>query len=152
MTTGIIGVPLGSYLSQRFNRKYPRADAYICALGLILSAPLLAGGMLTVTANTTLAYVLVFFGELALNLNWAIVADILLVRINVTAVCGLARKEGRKYSRLNLRERVCETYSFLRTSNNQHVQCTTSVSFGNHTDGNVANLYTVHYCFHYIYV
>ncbi|XP_055626651.1 protein spinster isoform X3 [Toxorhynchites rutilus septentrionalis] len=78
MTTGIIGVPLGSYLSQRFNRKYPRADAYICALGLILSAPLLAGGMLMVTANTTLAYVLVFFGELALNLNWAIVADILL--------------------------------------------------------------------------
>lgn len=78
MTTGIIGVPLGSYLSQRFNRKYPRADPYICAVGLILSAPLLAGAMLTVSANATLAYVLVFFGELALNLNWAIVADILL--------------------------------------------------------------------------
>uniref|UniRef100_A0A8D8GJQ5 Protein spinster n=1 Tax=Culex pipiens TaxID=7175 RepID=A0A8D8GJQ5_CULPI len=78
MTTGIIGVPLGSYLSQRFNRKYPRADPYICAVGLILSAPLLAGAMLTVSANATLAYVLVFFGELALNLNWAIVADMLL--------------------------------------------------------------------------
>lgn len=78
MTTGIIGVPLGSYLSQRFNRKYPRADPYICAVGLILSAPLLAGAMLTVSANATLAYVLIFFGELALNLNWAIVADILL--------------------------------------------------------------------------
>lgn len=78
MTTGIIGVPLGSYLSQRFNRKYPRADPYICAVGLILSAPLLAGAMLTVSVNATLAYVLVFFGELALNLNWAIVADILL--------------------------------------------------------------------------
>uniref|UniRef100_A0A1Q3FXA7 Putative sugar transporter/spinster transmembrane protein n=2 Tax=Culex tarsalis TaxID=7177 RepID=A0A1Q3FXA7_CULTA len=78
MTTGIIGVPLGSYLSQRFNRKYPRADPYICAVGLIVSAPLLAGAMLTVSVNATLAYVLVFFGELALNLNWAIVADILL--------------------------------------------------------------------------
>ncbi|XP_058457620.1 protein spinster isoform X1 [Malaya genurostris] len=78
MTTGIIGVPLGSYLSQRFNRKYPRADPYICAIGLIISAPLLAGAMLVVNVNGTLAYVLIFFGELALNLNWAIVADILL--------------------------------------------------------------------------
>ncbi|XP_062553552.1 protein spinster isoform X1 [Armigeres subalbatus] len=78
MATGIIGVPLGSYLSRRYNRKYPRADAYICAIGLILSAPLLAGAMLTVNVNTTLAYVLVFFAELTLNLNWAIVADILL--------------------------------------------------------------------------
>lgn len=94
MTTGIIGVPLGSYLSQRFNRKYPRADPYICAVGLILSAPLLAGAMLTVSANATLAYVLVFFGELALNLNWAIVADILLVR---TLVRG-ERERDRKYS------------------------------------------------------
>lgn len=80
MATGIIGVPLGSYLSQRYNRKYPRADAYICAIGLILSAPLLAGAMLTVNVNATLAYVLIFFAELTLNLNWAIVADILLVR------------------------------------------------------------------------
>lgn len=78
MATGIIGVPLGSYLSQRYNRKYPRADAYICAIGLILSAPLLAGAMLTVNVNSTLAYVLIFFAELTLNLNWAIVADILL--------------------------------------------------------------------------
>ncbi|XP_021696331.1 protein spinster isoform X1 [Aedes aegypti] len=78
MATGIIGVPLGSYLSQRYNRKYPRADAYICAIGLILSAPLLAGAMLTVNVNATLAYVLIFFAELTLNLNWAIVADILL--------------------------------------------------------------------------
>lgn len=78
MATGIIGVPLGSYLSQRFNRKYPRADAYICAVGLILSAPLLAGAMLTINVNPTCAYVLVFFAELTLNLNWAIVADILL--------------------------------------------------------------------------
>ncbi|XP_053684629.1 protein spinster isoform X3 [Sabethes cyaneus] len=78
MTTGIIGVPLGSYLSQRFKSKHPRADPCICAFGLILSAPLLASAMFFVSANATLAYVLVFFGELALNLNWAIVADILL--------------------------------------------------------------------------
>lgn len=104
MTTGIIGVPLGSYLSQRFNRKYPRADPYICAVGLILSAPLLAGAMLTVSANATLAYVLVFFGELALNLNWAIVADILLVR---TLVRGEREREiANIHSRRREGERV----------------------------------------------
>uniref|UniRef100_A0AAG5DHL2 Major facilitator superfamily (MFS) profile domain-containing protein n=1 Tax=Anopheles atroparvus TaxID=41427 RepID=A0AAG5DHL2_ANOAO len=78
MTTGIIGVPLGSYLSQRLSVKFPQADPYICAVGLILSAPLLVGAMFTVRANIHATYALIFFAELALNLNWAIVADILL--------------------------------------------------------------------------
>ncbi|XP_040175873.1 protein spinster isoform X1 [Anopheles arabiensis] len=78
MTTGIIGVPLGSYLSQRLNAKNVKADPYICATGLLLSAPLLVGAMFSVRANIYATYALIFFGELALNLNWAIVADILL--------------------------------------------------------------------------
>ncbi|XP_052861392.1 protein spinster isoform X4 [Anopheles cruzii] len=78
MTTGIIGVPLGSYLSQRYSTKYLQADPYICAFGLIVSSPLLVGAMLMVRVNIYATYVLIFFGELALNLNWAIVADILL--------------------------------------------------------------------------
>lgn len=82
MTTGIIGVPLGSYLSQRLNAKNVKADPYICATGLLLSAPLLVGAMFSVRANIYATYALIFFGELALNLNWAIVADILLVRDN----------------------------------------------------------------------
>lgn len=102
MATGIIGVPLGSYLSQRYNRKYPRADAYICAIGLILSAPLLAGAMLTVNVNATLAYVLIFFAELTLNLNWAIVADILLVRSH----------------------RPCDENTCIRVSGNTHILST----------------------------
>ena len=80
MTSGICGVPLGSYLSQYLKKKNPRSDPIICAVGLLLSAPLIAGAMLMVTANAPMAYALVFFGELALNLNWAIVADMLLVR------------------------------------------------------------------------
>lgn len=80
MTTGIIGVPLGSYLSQRLSVKHPQADAYICAAGLFISAPLLLGVLFAVRVNIYLAYALIFFGEVALNLNWAIVADILLVR------------------------------------------------------------------------
>uniref|UniRef100_A0A2M4CLP9 Putative sugar transporter/spinster transmembrane protein n=1 Tax=Anopheles darlingi TaxID=43151 RepID=A0A2M4CLP9_ANODA len=78
MTTGIIGVPLGSYLSQRLSVKHPQADAYICAAGLFVSAPLLLGVLFAVRVNIYLAYALIFFGEVALNLNWAIVADILL--------------------------------------------------------------------------
>lgn len=78
MTTGIIGVPLGSYLSQRLSIKYPQADPYICAAGLILSAPLLLGVLFAARVNIIATYALIFFAELALNLNWAIVADILL--------------------------------------------------------------------------
>lgn len=81
MTAGIIGVPLGSYLSTKLSKRYPRSDPVICAVGLLLSAPLIAASMLFVTVNSTLAYTFVFLGEVALNCNWAIVADMLLVRI-----------------------------------------------------------------------
>lgn len=80
MISGIIGVPLGTYIAQKLKKRSQRADPIICACGLIISAPLLAGSMIMVTANTTIAYTLVFLGEVSLNLNWAIVADILLVR------------------------------------------------------------------------
>lgn len=78
MTAGIIGVPLGSYLSTKLSKMYPRSDPVICAIGLLISAPLIAGAMLFVTVNSTIAYILVFLGEVALNCNWAIVADMLL--------------------------------------------------------------------------
>lgn len=81
MISGLVGVPLGSYLSQSLKKTYPRADPLLCAAGLLISTPLLAAGMLVVQLNSTVAFILMFFGELALNLNWAIVADILLVRM-----------------------------------------------------------------------
>lgn len=80
MVSGIIGVPLGIILAQKYKKKYTRIDPIICGIGLLISAPLILGAMLVVSVNTPAAYALVFFGELALNLNWAIVADILLVR------------------------------------------------------------------------
>ncbi|KAL5289149.1 SPNS3 family protein [Megaselia abdita] len=78
MVAGLIGVPMGSYISQALIKRFPTIDPLLCAFGLLLSVPLLAGAMLVVSYNATAAYTLVFFGELALNLNWAIVADILL--------------------------------------------------------------------------
>lgn len=80
MISGIIGVPLGTYLTQKLKKDSCRNDPIVCAVGLFISAPLLAAGMIIITANEPIAYVLVFFGEIALNLNWAIVADMTLVR------------------------------------------------------------------------
>lgn len=80
MLAGIIGVPLGTYLTQKLRKKSHRYDPIICACGILISAPLLVGAMLLVNVNEPLAYTVLFVGEVALNLNWAIVADILLVR------------------------------------------------------------------------
>lgn len=79
MISGLIGVPLGSYLAQRLRVNYPRADAYICACGLIGSAPVLFAASLYATHSAVLCYILIFIGEVMLNMNWSIVADILLV-------------------------------------------------------------------------
>ncbi|XP_065347912.1 protein spinster isoform X2 [Cloeon dipterum] len=78
MLSGIVGVPLGATLAQKLRVNYPRADPLICAVGLLISAPLLFAASLTVTSNAILCYTLIFLGEVALNLNWSIVADILL--------------------------------------------------------------------------
>lgn len=83
MLAGLLGVPLGSYLSQKLKKRYASCDPVICAFGLLLSAPLLTGACLIVSRHTLSTYILIFFGQLALNLNWAIVADILLVRRNL---------------------------------------------------------------------
>ncbi|KAH8252731.1 hypothetical protein KR032_001498 [Drosophila birchii] len=78
MVAGLVGVPLGSFMSTYMIKRFPTADPIICAFGLLLSAPLLTGATLLVNSSTAATYSLIFFGQLALNLNWAIVADILL--------------------------------------------------------------------------
>lgn len=80
MISGIVGVPLGSVLSTKLKKRFPRADPIICAVGLFLSTGFLAIGMIIARHNIHLAFVSLFLGEVALNLNWSIVADILLVR------------------------------------------------------------------------
>jgi hypothetical protein len=81
MTAGIIGVPLGSYLSTNFIKRFPRIDPVICAMGLLISAPLIAFSIFFITESPLAAYIAVFIGQVALNCNWAVVADMLLVRI-----------------------------------------------------------------------
>ncbi|XP_034188223.1 lysolipid transporter protein spinster isoform X2 [Osmia lignaria lignaria] len=78
MAAGLIGVPLGSYLAQRLRVYWHQADPLICAAGLLISVPLLFFATLTANTNSVVCYILVFLGQLSLNLNWSIVADILL--------------------------------------------------------------------------
>ncbi|PBC33212.1 Protein spinster [Apis cerana cerana] len=78
MVAGLIGVPLGSFLAQKLRVHWQQADPLICAMGLLISVPLLFFASLTANTNSILCYILIFFGQLSLNLNWSIVADILL--------------------------------------------------------------------------
>ncbi|CAL7947513.1 unnamed protein product [Xylocopa violacea] len=78
MASGLIGVPLGSFLAQKLRVRWQQADPLICAAGLLISVPLLFFATITANTNTVLCYTLIFFGQLSLNLNWSIVADILL--------------------------------------------------------------------------
>lgn len=81
MVSGLLGVPLGSFLAQHLKVHDPRADPYICAFGLMGCAPVLFAASLFSSTNTFVCYCLIFLGELMLNLNWAIVADMLLVSV-----------------------------------------------------------------------
>lgn len=88
MMSGIIGVPLGSMLAQRLRPRYPRADPVICAVGLLTSAPLVYCSLLAAASSYTgLCYTLIFLAELFLNMNWSIVADVLLVSEWMVAPC-----------------------------------------------------------------
>ena len=79
MVSGMIGVPLGALLSTRLREKYPRSDPLICGLGLILSSVFIFMAFFMARNDVLRGFALVFVGEVALNLNWSIVADILLV-------------------------------------------------------------------------
>ncbi|CAL8123083.1 unnamed protein product [Orchesella dallaii] len=78
MMSGLIGVPLGALAATKLRARSLKADPLICAFGLIVSTPLIFGGAILAKHNEALCFTLIFFGELFLNLNWAIVADILL--------------------------------------------------------------------------
>ncbi|XP_043666296.1 protein spinster isoform X2 [Vespula pensylvanica] len=78
MISGLIGVPLGSFLAQKFRVYWSSTDPLICGAGLLISAPLTFFATITADSSATVCFILIFIGQVALNLNWAIVADILL--------------------------------------------------------------------------
>ena len=76
---GVLGVVCGSLLGQKLRRRFPSADPLVCAFGLLISAPLMAGCLILATGPPVPTFLILFFGQLFLNLNWALVADMLLV-------------------------------------------------------------------------
>lgn len=78
MSAGLLGVPLGSFAGQKLRVRFPFADPMVCGFGLLFSFPLLIGAMVLAEADTIASYIVVFFGQIFLNLNWAVVSDIVL--------------------------------------------------------------------------
>lgn len=78
---GIVGVTLGSTLSAQLRGRSVKADAFICAGGMVVSVPLLFLGSIFAYKVPDLTWVLFFFGITSICLNWSIVADILLYTV-----------------------------------------------------------------------
>uniref|UniRef100_A0A8C6Q3S7 SPNS lysolipid transporter 3, sphingosine-1-phosphate (putative) n=1 Tax=Nothobranchius furzeri TaxID=105023 RepID=A0A8C6Q3S7_NOTFU len=78
VATGVLGGALGTSLSRRFVDKFPHADPLICAAGMLGSVPCLFVIIFVASSSIPATYVFIFFGELLLSLNWAVLADILL--------------------------------------------------------------------------
>uniref|UniRef100_A0A6M2DYU1 Putative sugar transporter/spinster transmembrane protein n=1 Tax=Xenopsylla cheopis TaxID=163159 RepID=A0A6M2DYU1_XENCH len=78
MLAGLLGVPLGSLIATRLRPLYPSCDPLICATGMLVAAPLLYFAAITPAYNTNLCFALIFFGQVSMNLNWPLVADMLL--------------------------------------------------------------------------
>uniref|UniRef100_T1J6E4 Major facilitator superfamily (MFS) profile domain-containing protein n=1 Tax=Strigamia maritima TaxID=126957 RepID=T1J6E4_STRMM len=78
VVAGIIGVTAGSLAAQMLKKHDMTADPLVCAFGMITSMPFLFFGAIVAEHYTAAAYTLIFFGEVFLCLNWALVADILL--------------------------------------------------------------------------
>lgn len=81
MLAGLIGVPTGAMLAQRLRLRQENSDPYICAAGLLISAPMVYMALVLPQTSGALCFLFIFGAQVALNLCWSIVADILLVRI-----------------------------------------------------------------------
>ncbi|KAF3706703.1 Protein spinster -like protein 3 Spinster-like protein 3 [Channa argus] len=78
LVTGILGGVLGTRFSLWFRDKVPNVDPLICAVGMIGSVPSLFITIFVASLNIPTTYVFIFFGELFLSLNWAVLTDMLL--------------------------------------------------------------------------
>lgn len=75
---GIVGVWLGAEIAWRYRVRNRKADAYVCAVALVGSAPFLYASLVLASINIKVTYALIFFGEVLLFMNWAPVGDMVL--------------------------------------------------------------------------
>jgi len=78
--SGVIGVVAGTVISSKWKTKCSssKPDCWVSAIGLICCSPLLFLALVRVQYDASSTWVLVFFVEILLCLDWAIVTDILL--------------------------------------------------------------------------
>ncbi|XP_057372609.1 protein spinster-like [Daphnia carinata] len=75
---GVVGVASGSLVGQKLRKRFPTADAQVCAWSMVICAPLLYWGCYIASGPPVPMYIVLFFGQWFLNVNWAPVGDILL--------------------------------------------------------------------------
>nr|XP_002119843.1 protein spinster homolog 1 isoform X1 [Ciona intestinalis] len=76
---GFIGVWAGAEWSKRWKaRGQKNADALVCAIGLVIAAPLLLAGFQLATINLPSAWTFIFLADLAQCLTWTLVGDMTL--------------------------------------------------------------------------
>ena len=76
---GILGVAAGSLMGQKLRRRFPTADAVVCGFGLLISVGFMFWGLMVADRPMAYPFTVLFFAQWFLNLNWALVGDILLV-------------------------------------------------------------------------
>ena len=78
---GVVGLTFGSGLSYWLRPKYRGVDPLICGGGLVPSSILILVSFIVAYDNIWAAYILVFFGQVFLNMNWAVIVDMTLVSL-----------------------------------------------------------------------
>ncbi|KAG8122748.1 hypothetical protein E2320_018174 [Naja naja] len=79
IATGILGVVIGAEAARRYKKVNTKADPLICAVGLFSSSPCMYLAIMLAEKSIVAAYILIALAVFFLSLNWAIVADILLI-------------------------------------------------------------------------
>lgn len=73
--SGCTGVITGMVLSKYLRPRFPRIDSLICGISLTLSVPLLMIGVFLCEKQIILAFVILTFGQIFLNMNWSVAVD-----------------------------------------------------------------------------
>jgi hypothetical protein len=101
IVAGVLGVVAGSFMGQKLRIRFPSAgkilfvsfwkftfqnyifivflDAIICGVGMLCSAPFFYAVLVLALGPLWVIYILCFIALWFINLNWALVGDILLV-------------------------------------------------------------------------
>ncbi|OWK59822.1 Protein spinster 2 [Lonchura striata] len=85
--TGFLGVITGAGATKWCRSKTQRADPLVCAVGMLGSAIFICLIFVAAKSSIVGAYICIFIGETLLFSNWAITADILMVRGHSNSPC-----------------------------------------------------------------